>query len=580
MTFSCYPSDCTDATHERRPTWVAAAAAVLFASTALSAAAGGVPAIRFQDVTAEAGLDYTHGYLDGPTTDIRKATGGVAVGDVDGDGWLDLYAVRGDIGANVLLRNRGPDAEGTVRFVDDAVAAGVALDGTLSSGPMFFDADGDGWLDLFVGGIEGTLPRLFRNRGDGTGHFDDVTATAGITAVGNTVSATHGDLDRDGDLDVFLTHWNQANSTDRVHIWRNRGDGTFEPVRDDKAGIVGYEVFDYTLAPNIVDLDGDGWPDLAITGDFGTSKVFRNLGHQADGGLRFEDVTTHTISDENGMGAAFDDVDGDGDLDWFVSSIWDPDGHSQGHWGITGNRLYANRGDATFDDITDAAGVRIGWWGWAACFVDVDLDGRRDLFHTNGFLGPTAIEFHDDPSRLFLAQGGGAYVERSVELGLVDREQGRGAVCFDYDRDGDIDILVANNSGPPRLFRNDDATRGQDHHWISIRLRNPGTLNPDAIGAHIEIEAGGRRQTAAVFGRCSYVSQQPLERHFGLAGADRVDRVRVTWPDGQIDTWDDLAVDRGWTLTPRGTAAIPALGRWGAFALALVLAAAALRRLH
>ena len=161
---------------------------------------------RFTDVTAEAGLVYQHGYT--VTPGFREASehaGGVAAGDYDRDGDIDLYVVRGDIGPNLLFRNRG---DGT--FEEVGAAAGVALTGVRSSGPLFADLDGDGWLDLFVGGVEGTAPSVFRNAGDGT--FADVTATSGIEipAGRDTFSATAADYDRDGDLDLFVTHWLSA----------------------------------------------------------------------------------------------------------------------------------------------------------------------------------------------------------------------------------------------------------------------------------------------------------------------------------------------------------------------------------
>ncbi|MEM6795788.1 MAG: VCBS repeat-containing protein, partial [Acidobacteriota bacterium] len=337
--------------------------------------------LTFTDVTAQAGLDYEHGYAAGPNTEARRATGGVAVGDYDRDGWLDLYAVRGDLGPNMLLRNRG---DGT--FSDVAAAAGVALGGAPSSGPGFFDYDGDGWLDLLVGGIEGAKPRLFRNRGDGT--FEERTPWSNLRVEGDTFSTAFGDYDVDGDLDIVMSHWNIMNSTDDGHIWRNDGADGFTEMKDADIGITGYEVFDYSLAPSFVDYDEDGWPDLLISSDFGTSKIYRNRG---DG--TFDNLTTDVISDENGMGSAFGDYDGDGDLDWFVSSIWDPDGIPAGRWGVTGNRLYRNLGNGAFEDATEESGVREGYWGWAACFVDFDHDLDLDLFHVNGFNAFLADEF-------------------------------------------------------------------------------------------------------------------------------------------------------------------------------------------
>ncbi|MEE8586457.1 MAG: VCBS repeat-containing protein, partial [Acidobacteriota bacterium] len=389
--------------------------------------------IHFEDVSRQAGFNYGHGYSDGLTTDARKAIGGVAVGDFDQDGFLDLYIVRGDSGPNLLFRNRGDGS-----FEEVGQSAGLDLRDALGSGPTFADWDGDGWADLFIGGIEQTRPRLFRNRGDGT--FQEVTEECGVSVEVDTFSAAFGDYDRDGDLDLFLTHWmgGRTEPAQVNHLWRNNGDGTFTAVQDEAAGLAIFQETDFSLTPNFADINNDGWPDLLVAADFGTSQVFLN---RQDG--TFENVTSDVISDENGMGAAIGDYDHDGDLDWFVSSIWDPEpGESLG-WGTTGNRLYRNRGDGTFEDVTTPAGVREGYWGWGSCFADFDNDGNLDLFHVNGFFPPgrdgprIGAVFSEDPSRLFMSNGDGTFRERSLELGLEDTGQGRGLVCFDYDRDGD-----------------------------------------------------------------------------------------------------------------------------------------------
>lgn len=327
---------------------------------ALVAPAAVHAAWHFTDVTAEAGLTYEHGFSQFPEfSEPSEHSGGVAAGDYDGDGWVDLYVVRGDIGPNLLFRNRGDGS-----FAEVGAAAGVALTGVRSAGPLFADLDGDGHLDLAVGGVDGTAPSLFHNNGDGT--FTDVTATSGIALPEgrDTYSITAGDYDRDGDLDLYLCHWLSTffNFPDAssYQLWRNDGAGHFTDVTL-AAGIVPLGPSDNFngFAANFADIDGDRWPDLLVTGDFFTGRVYRN--NRAGGFDLFSDFSV--LTDGNGMGAAVGDYDGDGDLDWFVSSIWDPNGVAEGNWDVTGNRLYRNRGDGSFEDATEAAGVREGYWG-------------------------------------------------------------------------------------------------------------------------------------------------------------------------------------------------------------------------
>lgn len=508
---------------------------------AVSSALRGCPeTARFTDVTAAAGLTYAHGYRDELLTDARLVAGGVAVGDYDGDGWLDLFAVQGDRGPDLLFRNQG---DGT--FAEVGAAAGIARTGRRGTGPIFADVDGDGWLDLLVLGFDGTPPILYRNRGNGT--FTDVTARSGLAGVGDGIGAAFGDIDADGDLDLFVAHWNTVRHVDAstFSLWRNEGGGVFSDVSraSGVSAAIGrrppgaeYTV-DYTFTPNFADIDDDGDLDLLLAADFGTSRVLRN---QGDG--TFIDVTTAVISDENGMGAAVGDYDNDGHLDWFVSSIADPDGVPEGFWGTTGNRMYRNRGDGTFEDRTDRAGVREGFWGWGSTFADLNNDGWLDLCHVNGYgplHDPASAEFHFDPTRVFLSRRDGTFREVSAALGIEDHGQGRGIVAFDYDRDGDLDLFVANAEQPPLLLRND---AGIARHWLTVILHG-ARPNTQAIGARVTVAAPGMRQMRELRAGSNYVSQDPAEAHFGLDDLSTV-AVTVRWPGGTATQLPGTTADR------------------------------------
>jgi hypothetical protein len=486
---------------------------------------------RFTETAEEAGVLYEHGVLTEPTLGVlRLVTGGVGAGDYDGDGWTDLYAIRHRHGTNLLFRNRG---DGT--FIEVGETAGVALSGLDAwSGPSFADVDGDGRLDLFVGSAT-REPVLFRNLGDGT--FEDITAGAHFGFdPGVYLGAAFGDYDRDDDLDLYAARWGTFDDElQHQHLWRNDGDGTFtgatlEAGIDVASSRVGTpDLRFWTQTGTFADVNSDGWPDLLVVSDFNVTQFFRAAG---DG--MFTDATTAVFTDENGMGSAVGDYDNDGDLDWFVSSVYERQINR------TGNRLYRNRGDGSFEDATEEAGVREGFWGWASCFADFDNDGNLDIFHVNGRgEGPRDV-FWMKPARLFISQGDGTFDERAAELGIADDGEGLGIVCFDYDRDGDIDVFIHNVGQASRLYRNDGGNRA---HFLQVELRG-APPNTEGIGARVYVEAAGVTQMREIRVSNNYVSQDPAMAHFGLGRSAEVESLRVRWPDGQMTACGRVAAGR------------------------------------
>ena len=311
----------------------------------------------------------------------------------------------------------------------------------------------------------------------------------------------------------------------------------------------GLQDLEYTFTPNFSDIDGDGDLDLLVASDNNSSRVFVNT----DG--VFSESTGSILSDQNGMGSAVGDYDGDGDMDWFVSSIFDPNG-AEAHWGTTGNRLYQNDGSGTFTDVTESAGVREGFWGWGSCFADFDNDGWLDLFHVNGWRTRVTNEFSADPSRLFMSNGDGTFTEASLVNGLVDDGQGRGVVCFDADRDGDIDIFVSNNGDGPSFYMNQVVEVNRDVeirvvNYLEVVLRGPSP-NTQGIGALITITPStGGTQVREIRAGNNFVSQNPAEAHFGLGDATSVD-LSVRWPDGMVSTESNVAANQLLVLSHPG----------------------------
>ena len=498
-----------------------------------------MPQTTFADVTASSGIDHEFSIVTANTYDPAEMGGGLSAADFDRDGLIDLYFVGGDGAPNALYRN-----DGSNKFSD--VANGLGLDAThMGSGPAFADIDGDGDLDLFVGSVENDPKYLFRNDGN---LFTDVFANSGIVlSAESTISAGFSDYDMDGDLDLFLAHWGNDPQPDTETLWQNNGDGTFTSASIPsgiaaqlitQTGLPG--LFDYTFSPMLSDIDRDGDPDILFASDFTTSKIFLN-----NGDATFTDITDRdVVKDRNGMGSAAGDYDNDGDMDWFVTSIFET---SQGADPNIGNRLYRNDGNGVFTDVTDAAGVADGGWGWGVCFEDFDNDGDLDIFHVNGWEqidprdagGPNDFTF--DQIRYFESQGDGTFVEAAQGAGLIDTGQGRGVACFDSDRDGDLDLVITNNQPVKSvvIYRNE---LGGTNHYLTVKLNGSG-LNTDAIGAMIEISDGSRTQIREIRAGNHFVSQNPAEAHFGLGAATSVD-ITITWPDGTQKSLNAVAADQ------------------------------------
>ena len=493
----------------------------------------------FRDISAQSGIGHSFSVVKANTSDPAAMGGGLAAADIDQDGDIDLYFVGGDGEPNALYRNDGGN-----RYTDITTGSGLDLS-HLGSGPAFSDLDGDGDLDLFVGAVEGDPVFLFRND---SGQFTDVTANSGLLlSADNTISAGLSDYDRDGDLDLFLAHWGNDPQPDTETVWQNNGDGTFTSasIPSDIAsqlitqtGLPG--LFDYSFAPMFSDIDRDGDPDLLLASDFETSKVFRN-----DGDGTFTDITDrNVVIDRNGMGSAAADYDNDGDMDWYVTSIFNTSNAMDPN---PGNRLYRNDGNNVFSDVTDAAGVADGGWGWGVCFEDFDNDGDADIFHVNGWEqvdprdagGPNDYTF--DQVRYFESQGDGTFVEAADEAGLIDTGQGRGVACFDADRDGDLDLVITNNDELKSVVFYENQYSG-GNHYLTVKLNGNG-LNTHAIGALIEITDGRNTQIREIRAGNHFVSQNPAEAHFGLGAATSVS-MTIFWPDGTQSGPNNVQADQ------------------------------------
>jgi len=522
--------------------------------------------IRFTDVTEGSGVDFRH-FPFRRTSQLPEDMGsGAAWGDYDGDDRPDLFLVNiaaplgvadelmaKSAATDRLWRNLG---DGTFEDVTAATGVGAAHRG---NGAAWADYDVDGDLDLFVTGWGD--PILWENRGDGT--FRDVTERAGLRGAGFWTGADWGDFDLDGDPDLYVCGYVEYEPEDPTslaagtadsdfpftlnpsswpphanRLWVNRGDGTFED-RAEAAGVAA--AAGKSLCAAWTDLDADGLPDLYVANDVSDNGLYRNRG---DG--TFEDVSYEAlVADYRGaMGIAVGDWDGDLDLDLFIT-----------HWIAQENALYSSlltdlaggddAGKLLFVDDADRIGlgqIALDLIGWGTEFVDLDSDGRLDLFVANG----STFQDRSDPSRL-LAMDPHLYWSRGpegfFEVGEIAGVRadppavGRGAAFCDWDADGDPDLVVCQHGGRARLLRN-DSRAGRN---VTFRLR-------DGTGARIVAHAGGRAFLREAGGGPSYLSQHGPEVIVGLGEAAVVDSVEVSWPGGPREVWRDLAAGRAWVL--------------------------------
>ncbi|MYJ76151.1 MAG: CRTAC1 family protein [Gammaproteobacteria bacterium] len=498
---------------------------------------------RFLDRTRDLGLDY---FIEDSATDhdsvdkdgIREG-GGLALVDIDGDGGLELYVAHG---RNAMGRLFDYDGSRFVRVLDNR---GIAPKEIERAG-YFVDLDADGYKD-FVSVQQRTI-EIFRN--EGGDRFVEATAQSHIRHHRSTFSMAAADVDLDGDLDLFFSHWDGVASVGDVlteYLWQNTGQGVFVDISDSVA--IRAEPFEespgsfgeFSFTPTFADIDDDGYPDMLLASDAQTSQVLRN-----EAGIRFVDATTDVIDDKNGMGGTVADYDRDGDLDWFVSSIHTLERDDNDVGSDTGNRLYRNMdGLGNFEDATDEANVRNGDWGWGSCFADFDNDGHLDLFHTNGYPGVDE-RYEDDPSRLFMSNGDGSFSERAFSSGVTHDGQGRGTVCADYNDDGRVDILVATSGKAPTLYEN---VTDNDNHYLAVDLVGLAG-NRDAVGARVTIETVSGTQLQEVQLGTWYLSQGPATLHFGLGRDDAVDTIEVRWPGSGLprSTLRNVAVDQRITI--------------------------------
>ena len=510
--------------------------------------------IVFEERGAQAGVAFRH-TRDNAAINLG---GGVAAGDYNGDGHLDLY-VTNSAGPNALFRNNGDGA-----FTDVAAAAGVDDPDATGYGAGWADYDNDGDLDLYVANFGAS--KLFRNEGDGS--FTDVTAASGVAdpdADHRTMGVAWGDYDGDGFLDLLVVRHlieiggklaldtpGLARASRPLALFHNGGDGAFTNMTHLLSDDLEYPspVKGAGFKPAFLDYDSDGDADIYIVNDFGAANypnvLWRNDGRDSSGQVVFTDVSKESGTDLEifGMGLAVGDYDNDGDFDLYMTDIGE-------------GEFMENQGDGTFVNRTESTGTGRGsipenWFdnmsvGWGTVFADLDNDGMLDLYTVAGQMdNDPCFNMDNQPNALFRNMGDGTFTDVSRVSGANDPGTGRGVAHGDFNSDGLLDLFVVNmgtrdgEPGTARLFINTSET---DNNWLRVSLQG-ADRNRFGIGARVAVTAGGVKQIREMGASQSHMSNSVVPVHFGLGNAEMVDAVEVRWPSGKTQRLENVPVNQ------------------------------------
>lgn len=534
-----------------------------FLLAAIAAGSASAQSVTFHDITAQAGIHFTHNNAAFGKKYLPETMGpGCAFIDYDGDGYPDILIVNGEDWpghakepSTLKLYHNNHDG----RFTDVTRKAGLAVS-MFGLGVAVGDYDNDGHDDVFVTALGQS--HLFHNNGNGT--FTDVTKTAGLWGPNEfSTSAAWVDYDRDGKLDLVVSNyvqWSQQTdiycTLDGAHksyctpesykgtsarVWHNLGGGKFEDATQ-KSGL--NDPTSKSLGVAILDYNGDGWPDILLANDTQPNKLYLN---KQNGTFEEKAVAAGIAFSEDGVARAGMGVD---------AADYDRSGHPSLIITNFANQmisLYHNEGNGLFVDEAPRSEVgrnTLVTLGFGCFFFDYDNDGWPDIFVADGHI-ENEIErvqkrvAYAEPPHLFRNLGGGKFQEVTAQVGgaFASPKVARGAAYADIDNDGALDVLVSTNGGRAWLFHNEGGT----NHSLRVKLLGTKS-NRDGIGAVVRLTSGSAKQWQMLRSGSSYLSQSELVLTFGLGGAAKADAVEVQWPSGQVDTLSGVAGDQTVTV--------------------------------
>ena len=529
----------------------------------------GRPVPQLEDITSSAGIQFQHTSDPSKRYILESMSGGVVLIDYDRDGWPDIFftnaptvamAIKGEKTFGSLFHN---NHDGT--FTDVTVKAGLNSS-CFGMGGAVGDIDNDGWPDLYLTCLGGNI--LYRNNGDGT--FKDVTAKAGVADGRWSTGAAFGDYDGDGFVDLMVTNYVDFHLNDLPtfgsssfckyrgidvqcgprglrgagdSLFHNNGDGTFTDVSK-SAGVSDPDGY-YGLAVLWADFNNTGRPDIYVANDSTPKFLYKNLGQGKfqEIGLESGTSVSEDGSEQASMGLAIGDYNHSGRPSIYVTNFSEEN-----------SDLYRNNGNWDFKEVSFESGAALPslpYVKWGTAFADLDNDGWADLIAVNGHVYPQVDNLptgarYREPSVLQLNQKDGSFCDASDQAGkaLTVPRVSRGVAVGDLFNDGALDVVIGELDGSPLVLRNHGI---QGRHWVSFEL-NGTKSNRLALNARVKIVANGESQTDEVHSGGSYLSQNDLRLHFGLGASSKIDLVEIHWPSGTVETLHSLAADKFYVL--------------------------------